>query len=59
MNLLADESVDRQIVERLQQDGHHVLYIAETEPKYRLEAAAFRRPHFPPEGGTPNVKWKE
>jgi predicted nuclease of predicted toxin-antitoxin system len=29
MNLLADESVDRQIVERLRQDGHSVLYIAE------------------------------
>ena len=28
MNLLADESVDRQIVERLRQDGHDVLYIA-------------------------------
>ena len=32
MNLLADESVDRQIVERLRQDGHEVLYIAEMEP---------------------------
>ncbi len=32
MNLLADESVDRQIVERLRQDGHDVLYIAEVEP---------------------------
>jgi predicted nuclease of predicted toxin-antitoxin system len=32
MNLLADESVDRQIVERLRQDGHDVLYIAEIEP---------------------------
>ena len=32
MNLLADESVDRQIVERLRQDGHEVLYIAEVEP---------------------------
>lgn len=31
MNLLADEGVDRQIVERLRQDGHHVLYIAELE----------------------------
>ncbi|HMJ07974.1 MAG TPA: DUF5615 family PIN-like protein, partial [Pyrinomonadaceae bacterium] len=29
MNLLADESVDRQIVERLRRDGHNVLYIAE------------------------------
>ena len=32
MNLLADESVDRQIVERLRQDGYEVLYIAESEP---------------------------
>jgi predicted nuclease of predicted toxin-antitoxin system len=32
MNLLADEGVDRQIVERLRDDGHIVLYIAEMEP---------------------------
>jgi len=32
MNILADESVDRQIVERLRQDAHNVLYIAEVEP---------------------------
>ena len=32
MNLLADEGVDRQIVERLRQDGHDVLYVAEVEP---------------------------
>ncbi|MEW6209803.1 MAG: DUF5615 family PIN-like protein [Acidobacteriota bacterium] len=32
MNLLADESVERQIVERLRQDGHDVLYVAEMEP---------------------------
>ena len=32
MNLLADESIDRQIVERLRQDEHDVLYIAEVEP---------------------------
>ena len=34
MNLLADESVDRQIVERLRQDGHRVTYVAEMEPGY-------------------------
>lgn len=28
MNLLVDESVDRQVVERLRQDGYKVLYIA-------------------------------
>lgn len=32
MNCLADESVDRQIVERLRQDGHQVWYVAEMEP---------------------------
>lgn len=32
MNLLADEGVDRQIVDRLRHDGHIVLYIAEMEP---------------------------
>jgi predicted nuclease of predicted toxin-antitoxin system len=32
MNLLADEGVEQQIVARLRQDGHTVLYIAEMEP---------------------------
>ncbi|MBX7232884.1 MAG: DUF5615 family PIN-like protein [Caldilineales bacterium] len=32
MNLLADESVDQQIVARLRQDGHAVLYVAELSP---------------------------
>lgn len=32
MNLLADESVDRQIVQSLRQHGHDVLYVAEVEP---------------------------
>src|SRR5947209_2851085 len=32
MNLLADESVERQVVERLRLDGHEVLYVAEMEP---------------------------
>jgi predicted nuclease of predicted toxin-antitoxin system len=32
VNLLADEGVDRPIVERLRQDGHDVLYIAEMDP---------------------------
>ena len=32
MNLLADESVDQPIVQRLRQDGYDVLYIAELEP---------------------------
>jgi hypothetical protein len=32
MNFLADESVDRPIVERLRREGHPVLYIAELGP---------------------------
>ena len=32
MNFLADESVDRQIVERLRQDGHLVRHVAEMQP---------------------------
>lgn len=32
MNLLADESVEQQIVARLRLDGHEVLYVAEMEP---------------------------
>lgn len=32
MNFLADESVDRPIVERLRQDGHRIWYVAEMEP---------------------------
>lgn len=31
MNLLADERVDRQIVERLRQEGYSILYVAEME----------------------------
>jgi predicted nuclease of predicted toxin-antitoxin system len=32
MDLLADESIDRQIVDTLRKDGHRVWYIAEMEP---------------------------
>ena len=32
MNFLVDEGVDRQIVDKLRQDGHSVLYIAEMAP---------------------------
>jgi len=32
MNFLVDEGVDRQIVDKLRQDGHAVLYIAEMAP---------------------------
>jgi hypothetical protein len=32
VNLLADEGVDRAVVERLREDGHDVLYVAELAP---------------------------
>jgi predicted nuclease of predicted toxin-antitoxin system len=32
MNIVADEGVDKQIVDRLRQDGHMVVYIAEESP---------------------------
>lgn len=32
MNFVADESVDRGIVDRLRQEGHQVAYVAEMEP---------------------------
>jgi len=34
MNLLADESVDRPIVERLRLEGHAIAYIAELSPSH-------------------------
>lgn len=44
MRLVADEGVDRQIVERLRQDGYDVVYIAELDPgvddKLVLQAAS-------------------
>jgi predicted nuclease of predicted toxin-antitoxin system len=32
VNLVADEGVDRAVVERLRQDGHDVVYVAELSP---------------------------
>lgn len=32
MNFVADENIDRQIVEALRDAGHDVIYIADTEP---------------------------
>lgn len=32
MNILADECIDRQIVERLRSKGYNVLYVAEFDP---------------------------
>lgn len=38
MNLLADESIDWPIVERLRSDGHQVWYVAEMDPGIPDEA---------------------
>ncbi|MGE0119951.1 MAG: DUF5615 family PIN-like protein [Dongiaceae bacterium] len=38
MNFLADESVDQPIVNRLRDDGHHVLAIGEMQPSLLDEA---------------------
>jgi predicted nuclease of predicted toxin-antitoxin system len=32
VNFVADENIDRQIVERLREDGHTVIYVAEMDP---------------------------
>ena len=32
MNLVADEGVDRPVVERLREDGHDVVYVVELSP---------------------------
>lgn len=32
MNLLIDENVDQQIVDRLRSDSHDVIYVAEIDP---------------------------
>jgi predicted nuclease of predicted toxin-antitoxin system len=38
MNFVADEGIDRQVVERLRQDGHQVWYVAEMAPSISDEA---------------------
>lgn len=38
MNLVADEGIDKPIVDRLRQDGHDVVYIAEAAPSMSDEA---------------------
>ena len=38
MKFVADESVDRSIIDRLRQDGHQVWYVAETAPAICDEA---------------------
>jgi len=37
MNLLIDESVDRQVVEKLRKDGHNVLYVSDLDPASRMK----------------------
>ena len=32
MNFIADENIDKQIVDRLRSDGHSVLYVFEMDP---------------------------
>jgi predicted nuclease of predicted toxin-antitoxin system len=38
MNLVADEGIDLQVAERLRNDGHDVLYVAEMDPGIDDEA---------------------
>ena len=45
MNLLADESVDRPIVERLRADNHSVVYVAELDPGVGDDAVLERANH--------------
>ena len=42
MKFLADENIDKPIVERLRQDGHVVLYVIEMEPSVS-DAEVMRR----------------
>jgi predicted nuclease of predicted toxin-antitoxin system len=42
VRIVADESIDRQIVERLRASGHEVLFIAEMEPGIDDEAVLAR-----------------
>ena len=36
MNFVADESIDRQIVDRLREDGHSIQHIAELDPGMQM-----------------------
>jgi predicted nuclease of predicted toxin-antitoxin system len=42
LNLLADESVDKQIVERLRADGHIIQFVAEFDPGLEDEAVLLK-----------------
>ncbi|MCP4697117.1 MAG: hypothetical protein GY862_09745 [Gammaproteobacteria bacterium] len=45
MNFLADENLDAQIVARLRQDGHFVLYVQEMAPGIFLAPTLLRHGH--------------
>jgi Domain of unknown function (DUF5615) len=42
LKIVADESIDKQIVDRLRSDGHDVLFIAEFDPGIEDEAVLLR-----------------
>ena len=42
MKIVADENIDRQIVDRLRADGHEVLFVAELDPGIDDEAVLLR-----------------
>ena len=42
MKIVADESIDKQIVDRLRSDGHDVVFIAELDPGIEDEAVLLR-----------------
>ena len=44
MNLLADESVEGHVVERLRHDGHDVVYVAELAPSIVDEEVLHQAP---------------
>ena len=48
MTLLADESVDSPIVDRLHQDGHTVLYIADPDPGIDDDTVLMKRTAIEP-----------
>jgi len=42
LKIVADESIDKQIVDRLRSDGHDVVFIAELDPGIEDEAVLLR-----------------
>jgi len=45
VKIVADESVDQQIVDRLRADGHDVLFVAELDPGIDREAVLLQSRH--------------